>query len=157
MPFRSHRNSRISLCVQFLLLLLLLPLAANAKPLHSVELSSDTQTATAGYFQLRWQGDESHAHYRLLESDNPRFSPSKVLYQGPDLATVISGKHNGSYYYRVAELKGSKPVAVSNTVMVEVAHHSLAKAFLFFAIGAIVFLATLSLILQGNRHSKRDI
>lgn len=121
---------------------------------HSVELSTDTQVATAGYYQLRWQGDDAHARYRLLESDNPRFNHSTVIYQGPDLARVMSGKHNGSYYYRVAELQGNTPVVVSNTVVVKVAHHSLAKALMFFAIGAGVFLATLFLILRGNRHSR---
>jgi len=121
---------------------------------HSVELSTDTQVATAGYYQLRWQGDNAHASYRLLESDNPRFNHSTVIYQGPDLARVMSGKRNGSYYYRVAELQGKTPVVVSNTVVVKVAHHSLAKALMFFAIGAAVFLATLFLILRGNRHSR---
>jgi len=134
----------------------LIPISATAA--HSVELSSDTQVAPAGYFQLRWQGDEKLAQYRLLESDNPRFNRNKVIYQGPDLATVMSGKHNGSYYYRVAELQGDTPVTVSNTVMVKVAHHSLAKALGFFAIGALVFLATLLLILRGNRqYHNRDL
>ena len=125
---------------------------AGASPL---ELVTDTELATAGYYRISWQAEHSPNLYRLLESDNPRFNHNKVIYEGPDLATVLSGKPNGSYYYRVAILQDHTPVSVSNTVMVKVAHHSLTKAFLFFAIGALVFLATLLLILRGNRQSEK--
>jgi hypothetical protein len=163
MPFPGHRNSSPSLCnrIPLLSLIVLAVFAMGATPamaVHSIELSTDTQVATAGYFQLSWHGDVQQAQYRLLESGSPRFNHSTVIYEGPDLATVMSGKTNGTYYYRVAELEGDTPVTVSNTVKVQVAHHSLARAFLFFAIGAAVFLATLLMILRGNRQThNRDL
>lgn len=144
--------------MRFISIALLGLFSATAMAAHSIDLSSDTEVATAGYYQLRWRADDSGVRFRLLESDNPRFNHSRVIYQGPDLATVLSGKRNGKYYYRVAELKDHTPVTVSNTVMVKVAHHSLAKALLFFAIGAAVFLATLLMILKGNRQTRtRDL
>jgi hypothetical protein len=157
MPFRRPGNSSPSLCSPTRLLILLfafwLAPLNTVMGVQSVALASDTQVATAGYFRLSWHTEHSPNLFRLLEADNPRFNHSKVIYEGPDLARVLSGKSNGSYYYRVAELQGHTPISVSNTVKVDVAHHSLTKAFLFFAIGAAVFLATLLLILRGNRQS----
>lgn len=158
MPFQGIRNSSYPLWRTFLLpfMLVLALWFVPSLPVVSaypVTLSSDTLLATAGYYRLSWQAKGLTNQYRLLESRNPRFDHNKVIYEGPDLATVLSGKANGSYYYRVAVLDHHTPIAVSNTVKVEVVHHSLYKALLFFALGAGVFLATLLLILRGNRHN----
>lgn len=163
MPFRSVRNSRSSLYRYKLLFVLLAAFglstgAAAALPSHSVSLTSDTDVATAGYYQLHWKGDVNNAVYRVLESSTPLFDDSRMIYQGPDLARVMSGKPNGKYYYRVVELQDGNPVSVSNTLSVKVQLHSLTKALSFFAIGAVVFLATLFLVLKGNKITdSRDV
>jgi len=114
----------------------------------ALELISDSDVATAGFFQLKWTG--TSPHYKLQESLTHDFTSFKTLYSGSDLATVLSGKPDGDYYYRVVAT--SKQNVHSNIVKVSVAHHPLINAFLFFIAGAIVFIATLVLIIKGNRQ-----
>lgn len=116
----------------------------------ALQLHSDTDVATAGYFQLQWQGDAGN--YQLEEARNAEFHQPQVIYQGTDTATVISGKANGEYYYRIGQRAMPSPV-YSNSVKVTVAHHSLLEAWLFFTAGALVFIAILLMIIKGNRLS----
>lgn len=118
----------------------------------TINLSSDTETATAGYFRLHWQALPGAETYILQESLAADFSQPRPVYQGPDTASVISGKTDNVYFYRVISAEPS--TTTSNTVGVTVAHHSLNKAFTFFAIGAVVFIATLLLIVSGNRRGE---
>ncbi|MBD3669341.1 MAG: hypothetical protein HUJ29_01095 [Gammaproteobacteria bacterium] len=158
MPFIYRKNSRSPLCLNNLFfhisLFLLLAFSPMLFATEGIKLSSDSDVATAGYYQLSWETEQSADRFRLIEADNPRFSQSKILYEGPDLAMILSGKSNGTYYYRVAALSQQSQDLVSNTLKVEVDHHSMTKAMLFFSIGAIVFLATLILILRGSRLTK---
>jgi len=129
--------------------------AANA----ALTLQSDTDVATAGYFQLYWHAGESPN--RLVESSDPGFENRRVVYEGPDTARLISGKRDGQYYYRLErasprDSSGSEPDVVSNTLQVTVRHHPTERAFTFFAIGAAVFLATLILVLAGGRSERRQ-
>jgi hypothetical protein len=122
-------------------------------PLHAagIELSSDSEIATAGYYQLSWTTDTSQ-DYQLQESASEDFQSYKTIYQGPDQASVISGKPDGVYFYRIVGVDSQPPVS-SNTLKVSVAHHSLTDAFLFFTAGAMVFIAILVLIIKGSRES----
>ena len=114
----------------------------------ALQLSSDSQVATAGYYQLTWSGEANV--FQLQESTTSDFKSFRVIYEGKDLARVISGKPDGDYFYRLARTdKNSSPV--SNTVKVIVSHHPLKNALLFFLAGAIVFVAILFLILKGKR------
>jgi len=115
----------------------------------TVSLSSDTEVATAGYYQLSWHG--KNGPYHLQQSSTADFSSYRTLYQGDDLATVISGKPDGVYYYRIS-LSNEQQIADSNVVKVTVAHHSLKTALLFFLAGAVVFVATFIMIIKGNRQ-----
>lgn len=129
-------------------------------------LHADTEVATAGYYGLSWglpgsrtgdlPGDPTAAsagaasdapHFELEEAAGPAFDTPRILYAGPDLATALSGRPDGIYYYRVRADGGpwSPPVAVT------VAHHTLTRAWLFFALGATVFAATAVLILRGGQ------
>lgn len=123
----------------------------------AVSLESDSDIATAGYFQLRWEASEMPT--RLIESPGPDFETKNLVYEGPDTARLISGKSNGRYFYRLERMvatDGIQADVVSNTVQVTVRHHSLARAFTFFAIGAAVFAATLALVLFGGRNERRQ-
>ncbi len=118
---------------------------------HSVSLASDTEIATAGFYQLQWESEQSGT-WHLQESNNANLEDYKVIYTGPDLARIISGKPDGIYYYRI--VTANKPAAhMSNIVKVTVAHHPLTNAFLFFIVGAFIFLAILLSILKGNRNN----
>jgi len=128
---------------------------------ESPDLESDSDLATAGYFRLSWHGsdlnDSNNDDYLLQEASDPDFSSVKTLYEGPDTASLVSGRINGVYYYRVGKYgvqnnnQAEELSSWSNVVKVEVAHHPLSRAFMFFALGAIVFLATFVVVITGSR------
>ncbi|MGY6277356.1 hypothetical protein [Methylomonas sp. MgM2] len=112
----------------------------------SPKINSDTKLATAGYFQLRWH-DESDGSFQLQQASNLDFADAVTIYQGPDQATVVSGLPDGDYFYRI---RGNGQ-AWSEPLKVSVQHHSLAKAFAFFGLGAGMFVAMLAVLLKGVR------
>jgi len=77
------------------------------------------------------------------------------IYDGPDLASVISGKPNGTYRYRVRAIDAlHNVVAQSNQIAVVVAHHSLLRAWLIFSLGAFVFVAILVVVQRESAKSR---
>lgn len=109
-------------------------------------LTTDVAAASAGYFQLAWQVDEP---VRLVESRSATFEESRSIYDGADTARLMSGKPDGDWFYRL-EAVGSGAV-VAGPIRVRVAHHPIRRAVAFFGLGAAVFVATLGLIVAGNR------
>ena len=120
------------------------------------------QVATAGYYTLSWtlpagtDGDEVPL-FELVEASDAGFADAHPRYRGPDLATTISGKADGTYFYRVrlAGEAAGRAGAWSNTHRVVVAHHPLSRAFAFLIVGALVFAATLGVILYGHHRERR--
>jgi hypothetical protein len=112
-------------------------------------LESNTEVATAGFFQLRW--DAGPGDLRLVEAGDAGFQAPRVVYEGADTARLVSGKPDGDYFYRLEATDG--PAVLSNAVEVSVRHHSLGRAAAFFAVGAVVFAATLGLIVYGSRSA----
>jgi hypothetical protein len=116
-----------------------------------ITLTSDTETATAGYYQLTWQAADATS-FELQEAGSENFADTHTIYNGPDLASVLSGRRNGNYYYRIRTVaQDGSHGPWSNIVKVTVQHHSLRRAFMFFTAGAIVFLAILGSIIYGSR------
>lgn len=120
--------------------------AAYGRP----ELNSDMALSTAGYFRLSWH-DEAGADFKLEQAQSGDFGNARLLYQGQDQATVISGLANGHYYYRVGNTATGQ---WSDPLEVEVKHHGLARAFGFFTLGAVMFLATLGVLVFGSRRQR---
>lgn len=127
---------------------------------------ADSQVATAGYYTLSWSADEGGNEppvFQLVESRSRAFEQSKVIYEGIDLATTMSGVPDGTYHYRVRVVSegGGEPASWSNVHTVVVDHHSLGRAFAFLAIGLVVFSATVAMIVAGHRterdESKRSL
>lgn len=114
------------------------------------ELRSSAEVSTEGYFQLTWQAD---VPVRLVEAARADFSNARVLYQGLDTARVISGKPDGRWFYRLEPADGGAPI--SEPLTVSVAHHPLQRAVAFFGGGALVFAATLGLVVFGSRSVDR--
>ena len=113
------------------------------------QLSSDTDVASAGFYRLMW---ETHAEdVELQEATDPDFRNVTMPYRGPDRATVISGKPDGTWYYRVRTADGAHAGPWSRAVAVTVAHHSLARALMFLSLGVVVFVATATMIIRGTR------
>jgi hypothetical protein len=130
-------------------------IASTASGLESPVLESDTAVATAGFYRLQWEPAAVGGGYELQESTRPDFSDARMLYAGPDLATVLSGKPDGDYYYRVRGRVDGGRSPWSAPVQVRVQAHSLGRALTFFALGALVFVATVALILRGEMRSRR--
>jgi len=115
------------------------------------QLDSDTTLSTAGYFRLSWH-DESSVEYVLQQSRSDSFNNARTLYHGRDQASVISGLADGHYYYRIGNTATGQ---WSDPLEVEVKHHTLTRAFGFFTLGAVMFLATLGVLIFGTQRQGR--
>ncbi|WP_310693435.1 fibronectin type III domain-containing protein [Thiohalophilus sp.] len=144
---------RIRILIAALCSLLCLPSLSFA-----IDLQADTDVATAGYYQLKWKSADDNAPVELQEADNARFENAEPLYQGRDRARVVTGRSDGTYYYRARTVDDGAAGAWSDIVKVQVKHHPLSRALGFFIVGAIVFLSIVIAILIGNRryHSKES-
>jgi len=114
-----------------------------------IKLNSSTTDSAAGYYQLSWNWPQAPdvVEYSLIEMNNKdQHGHGREIYAGPDLASVISGKRNGTYRYVVQALNGNLVLATSNPVKVIVAHHSLLRAWIVLSIGAFIFLSILVVI-----------
>ncbi len=111
------------------------------------QLNANTDLATAGYFQLSWEANVQSAPYVLQQSLTPSFSNSTTIYVGTDTASVRSGLSNGTYHFRLLDGEGMP----SNIVTVQVAHHSLTKAFSFFALGVLMFVILVAVLVSASR------
>jgi len=120
-------------------------------------LTTDTELATAGYYQLSWQpGLDGASHkplrFELQQSATADFRSAKTIYRGPDRASVVSGQPDGDYYYCIRAMSDQATTPWSHPIAVKVQHHSLGRALGFFATGAAVFFITLSFIVFRSRH-----
>jgi hypothetical protein len=116
----------------------------------AVELACPTAPNDTGAYRLAWQGPEG-AVYRLTETAG---EAPRTLYEGPDLATTVTGRTAGLYTYRLETLSpAAGPDAAS--CVVEVAPPPLALAFGLFGVGLALCLATISLIVRGHRRHRR--
>ncbi|SEQ49052.1 hypothetical protein SAMN05421693_13615 [Ectothiorhodospira magna] len=146
-----HRHAPHALWAFALSIILLMPASVFAQGVPTLDVS--TQMARAGYYQLRWglEGADGTL-YRLEESRYDDFRQVRVLYEGADRATVISGRSDGIFHYRVrATVADGGHSPWSEPLMVTVAHHSLGQALTLFLTGAVVFLATIALIVTGRK------
>ena len=125
------------------LLLALAEIPLSAATLEPAELESNE-----GYYQLSWEADEA---IRLIEAESSDFSDGRAIYSGLDSGHVVSGKPDGVWYYRLEAADGGN--ILSDPAVITVRHHSLGRAFSFFALGAVVFLATLGLIFFARPES----
>ena len=145
-----------------LLIVLCLPSAlakaAPSAPLPTPVLQSNTALANAGYYQLKWHlpGGQEPV-FELQEAGQRAFEHPQEVYRGRDLASVMSGLPDGQFFYRVRAIsKEGAPGPWSATVHVQVAYLPLSRAFIFFGLGALVFIATLLVILDGTRRAARE-
>ena len=129
-------------------LLLFLPLLFLTRLADAATLEVDASGTTAGYFRLMWTSEQAT---RLVESRDPDFTSARTIYQGDDLARVVSGVPDGDYYYRLESLDEGD--VLTPPVKVSVQHHSLQRAWTFFGIGAVVFVGTAILVFVGARRA----
>lgn len=150
-PWRLHAPLLV-----FSLLVLALNTSAAAPPAPTIEAPAGP--ATAGFYRLAWTGPaDGPTRFQLIEARDAQFTQAFTAYVGEDQARVFSGRPDGTYYYRLRALpEGRAPSAWSRPVAVTVAHHALPRAWTFFGAGAVVFLATLGLIVTGAWRDYKD-
>jgi len=104
-----------------------------------------------GHVKLVWQhkGSVPGNVYELQQAKNASFTDARTIYKGPDRASFVSGLENDTYYYRV-RLNGH---SWSETVRIEVLHHSMRLTLTLVAIGAVVFLLTAWIIIKGANQT----
>ena len=165
MLFHTHNLNWLGECyrsvgIVVLLMTSALPVCLSAETVLPV-LTTDTQLATAGYYQLSWQpgvawASKKFPHFELQQATDEQFHTVKILYRGPDRASVVSGMADGDYYYRLRIVESTTASAGwSKPLLVRVRHHSIYKAWAFFGAGAFVFLTTLAFIVISVRNRDR--
>jgi len=151
----------VSILLSAILLVQISSLSAQAHlPVPEFEKSFST-TSNAGHVKLIWmvndgQSPDDHIYFELQRATDPKFETAKTLYKGPDLASFLSGMPDGKFYFRVRSLtEGEDQVSDwSETLVINVEHQSLQLAFNLFGIGAVVFLATVAVVVIGNRKAE---
>lgn len=129
-------------------------LTALAVRLHAApELSADPDFSDTGHYSLSWKTDREGQIVEIQESEWPDFGKPNPLYLGIDTSKVISGKLDGTYYYRARYEDGPWSQAVEVTVK----HHGMGKTLIILCLGAIVFLATAFLIIFGHLKYRREL
>jgi hypothetical protein len=102
-----------------------------------------------GVATLSW---DSAGDVVLQQSASEDFATPTTLYQGPDKGTTITGLNDGTYYYRIGISAGPDTATRWQApVRLVVEHHSMARAWGFFSLGAVVFLGTLIVVVRGAR------
>lgn len=131
--------------------LALLPYCVRSE-IPILKLTNGTETKQ-GVVKLEWSVNAQTIleNYELQEANTPSFTQPKKRYKGEDTGTFISGLMDGTYYYRVRKTDGDW----SNTVSVQIKHHSLTLAINLLILGAIVFLITTAVILFSLKNQNK--
>lgn len=113
--------------------------------------SSKDGVSQDGHLKLEWSPAKTARglQFEVQQADNPAFDETKVIYQGPDRATFVSGLENGTYFFRV-RVKGQE---WSDVLEMKVVHHSLSLTYILLGLGGMVFLCTAGMVLHGVRKT----
>jgi len=132
----------------------LLALQAPALAATTFSLTVSPQESTDGVARLTWEAPKNTSIH-IQQSRTENFQQAITLYRGNDTGTTITGLKDGTYFFRVGTDTGTKgDIAWEEATQLKVQHHPLTRAFGFFAVGVVVFLATLALIVTGSRRLK---
>lgn len=123
-------------------------LAVVGLALPAAGFEASPSTSSDGVYQLSWASDGTVV---VEESRDEAFRDARVLYRGTDLATTVTGRSDGVYFYRLRRVEGGD--ASAPVLRVVVAHHPLSRALAFFGLGAVVFGSTVVLVVRGSRDT----
>ena len=132
-------------------------LPGNDLPVPEFAASEDV-VSTAGHVRLSWDVPDNAENlaaieFELQQTSDVAFQKAKTIYSGPDRSSFISGLPNGDYRFRVRARLDGEAGGWSTPVTVQVQHQSLRLAFTLLGLGAIVVLATVTLVIVGNRKA----
>lgn len=139
------RPGRQNLPGWFALLLLTASLATLGPAAANPGFDSPPTRDSAGFFSLNWSGAK---RFELEQATGPTHEDARIIYRGSDTSTTISGLSDGEYRFRI---RAEGDAEWGDVAVVRVEHHSLARAFLFFALGATVFVVLIAAIVRGRR------
>lgn len=110
-----------------------------------LRLDCPSGTSDTGAYRLSWNGP-SEVVFRLEENGT-------VLYEGPEVATTVSGRAPDEYLYRVGILEegGETVRAWSQTCAVRVSPPPFTLALGLFGVGLVVFASLLVVVVRGHR------
>ena len=100
---------------------------------------------------LEWDSAQDSL-FELQQAASADFTHARLIYQGPDKASFVSGLEDGTYYFRVR----APGEAWSDPLTVHVQHQSLKLAFTLFGLGGIVFLLTVFVVVNGARRAAKN-
>ena len=138
-------------------MLIIQPLSAQSTELF--DHAASTQNSRDGVVKLSWNSPgDSRVQLSLLSELSDSKESSNVLYTGTDTATVLTGLSDGRYTYQLMVLGAASTESEihRDLLTVEVKHHSLSRAFMFFALGAVVFISTVILVVSGYRAEQQE-
>lgn len=130
--------------------LALAPVLARSE-IPDLEIASGS-ASRQGVVKLEWASASNtpNQHYELQQANEKSFVNPKTIYSGADQGTFLSGLSDGTYYFRIKQNNG----LWSNIVTIEINHHALPLALLLMGIGAVVFIVTMLVILQGRKNQE---
>jgi hypothetical protein len=131
---------------------------AAAPPEFDGESEAHSQN---GAMLLSWdeQASPGELEYELQEAGDPAFSDAALRYRGEFPSFFISGRRDGTRYFRIrsrSPVPRSQWSEWSTTKAVVVEHHDLGAALGLFGGGAAVFLATCLALVAGSSASRRE-
>lgn len=157
LPEAPPLNSAPTAVPLVLILLVGLSSSSAATPDAEPGLSVSPERSLDGVYQLEWSAMGAVV---LEESRSADFARPVVVYAGRDQATTLSGRADGTYYYRLhaaTEVAGAALQSDAPPIIrVEVAHHPLSRAVGFFLVGLLVFTATVGLVVSGERRTRSE-
>lgn len=109
-----------------------------------------------GYHTIQWSHVLSNASdgiYELQRATVPSFTDAMTIYTGRETQAFVSGLLDGSYYYRVRTVGDGSQSQWSVAFVLTIQHYGLVMAWSLFAIGALIFLAIITVLVVGVRKS----
>ena len=131
--------------IRLFILFVVLSSSLHAAP----ELRSSDAVSTTGSFRLSWGSaiallSTQHSDYLLEECSADGCRP---VYNGHDRSTVISGRPDGIYRFRISEV--GSPGSYGET-SVEVRHHDLSRSVIVLSGGFVLFMLCAAALLFGE-------
>lgn len=117
--------------------------------MQELSLQCPPELSDTGAYRISWNGPED-ALFRLEEN-------GELLYEGPELATTVSGRTPSDYVYRVGLVESPTGTvgSWSSRCSVTVSPPPLSLALGFFSVGFVVFVALLVVVIRGHRAHRR--
>lgn len=114
--------------------------------------------STEGHMSLRWQveADETDApvRFQLEHARSADFGDGRLVYEGRDRGTFVSGLRSGDNFYRLRAAVGEGAFGDwSETITIEVAYPSHGRVTLFIGIGISMLVILLISVVRGARST----